>query len=571
MRFADVFIYALLLVFLLQSGLTNSQMDSGVVIIEAAVAVLNDLTVSPSQVNRGGTVDFSLYVENKGNLQTTLQANITLKNSTNDQVGLIEFNSVILSPGETAVFMSSWSTGTLPIGDYTANAAGLYDAGLPTNSLQEPFSIVVPAAPTGGGRPPLATPAATPVPPEEVVLPEPLPEKIKPEVGVIRFTKKTVLKEILAGEGSVESITLKNTGRETQQVSISVSGVPPGFVSPQQEDVVLLPGRSAVVNLAFSIPKDALTGDYLAKIVAGNEKTYSEEYLVVRVKSALAEYDQPITLKTVSIDERTKTTRVRLSIRNPSFKRVEILQLFEQMPSSLASDPSQITFSERVGVVISREPLVLVWELKDLQPGETLSVSYLVDTFLNEYSTYAYWPVRQVVFSTEKAKGLLKIQELNAPVMTAGEPSTVDALLFYGGLTSLPVTIFLEVPSKQFTVTPESRQLVLAPRSLTPVSFEVTPLDVGTLVEGSHVAALVVSSQDASIRQATLFVVQVPPALVTGMTVGLVAIVAALVALAVFLFTRKRKGDHEKSLRKELMEERDGYLREVKDSVMESE
>jgi len=159
-------LWALIIVLVLASEALHAvELNASFAVTETALVVLTGLTITPVQVNRGGSIDFSLSAQNKGNLQTTLQANVTMKNSTNDEVGQVSFGAVVLSPGETVVFASSWSTATLPIGDYTANAEGVYE-GIPTNSLQEPFSIVTPAQPTptpppsdGGARP-----APTPTP-----------------------------------------------------------------------------------------------------------------------------------------------------------------------------------------------------------------------------------------------------------------------------------------------------------------------------------------------------------------------------------------------------------------------
>ncbi|PIZ92090.1 hypothetical protein COX85_00375 [Candidatus Micrarchaeota archaeon CG_4_10_14_0_2_um_filter_55_9] len=559
-------LWALIIVLVLASGALHAiELDASFAVTETALVVLTGLTITPVQVNRGGSIDFSLSAQNKGNLQTTLQANVTMKNSTNDEVGQVSFGAVVLSPGETVVFASSWSTATLPIGDYTANAEGVYE-GIPTNSLQEPFSIVTPAQPTptpppsdGGARP-----APTPTP-EPVVLPAPLPKEIKPVIGLVRFTRKVVLKEVLASEGSIESIELKNTAGNTQQVTISVSGVPTGFVSVEQGELVLLPGSTSAVNLAFSIPENALAGDYLAKIRVGNDETFSEDYLIVRVK---AKHEGAITLKTVLMDERTKTTQVRLSTKNPSNKKIERIQLFERISPDIASNPSQITFQDKVGTVVSLEPLVLAWESTELQPGDTWTLTYIISALLSDYSAYVYWPVQQVVYSSEKAEGMLKIQEMEAPLMTIGEPATVNAVLFYGGLTALPVTAFFEAP-KEFEVIPENKQLVLAPRSLTRVYFEVTPLELD--MEGSHAAALVVSSQDETIRQSMLLVVRAPPPGINALGIGAAILAVVLVALAAAAIVRREGWGRERVLRKQAVEAHGKYLQQVRDDILEKD
>jgi len=65
------------------------------------------------------------------------------------------------------------------------------------------------------------------------------------------------------GEKAELTLTLTNEGRDTQQISLSVEGIPEGWVNQTTPSLLnLLPGSSATANLAISVPKDALAGDY---------------------------------------------------------------------------------------------------------------------------------------------------------------------------------------------------------------------------------------------------------------------------------------------------------------------
>ncbi|PIO06503.1 hypothetical protein COT29_00670, partial [Candidatus Micrarchaeota archaeon CG08_land_8_20_14_0_20_59_11] len=396
------------------------------------------------------------------------------------------------------------------------------------------------------------------------------PPAITPQYGgIVEFSKKIALKEVIAGTAGVETIELKNNAITPQAVSFDLSGAPTGFISTGANALMLEPGKGGTLTLAFSIPEDARAGDYLVKFTASNPGTRTVDYMVLRVKSIPEGHANPVTTKTIYIYSRTRTTEVRLSVVNPSSKKVERIQMFDQIPSDVATDPSQITFSEKVGVVVSSQPLELAWEFKDLQPGEHATVAYIVNNALEEYSPYAESTVRTATFSTERARGLLNIQEFNVPLMTLGKASSVTALLFYGGMDSAQVTVYLEAPLSGFSVKPERKQVLLAPRSVTRVSFEVTPTSSDAV--GSGIVALVVSSDEFTLRQTALFIVKPllgPDWQFLALAVAAVVVVAFILGRTIL---RRRRRTLERQFRKEAVEERDGYLKSVRDSILENE
>ncbi|VVB67987.1 Uncharacterised protein [Candidatus Norongarragalina meridionalis] len=569
----------LILVFIAaQCAAVETEASAGVTITETAVIVLTGLTVVPSQVNQGATAEVSLSLENRGNLESKVQANVTILNAANATVGALVFDAFNMSPGEISTLSSSWSAGNLSLGEYKAQGLGIYDLTY-TNAVTANFTIVSPFVPTptptsnpfvpgGGGTPqPSATSAPTPHP---SVYPSPLPPSIVPQYGgVVDFTSKVVLKEMIAGTTDVETISLKNNGLSSQNVVVAFSGAPPGFISTDADALTLEAGKGGALTLAFSVPKDAPAGDYLVKVTASNEDTRTVDYIILRVKEVPAGYQNPVTSKTVYVDDNSGTTQVRLSVFNPSRKTVERIRIFDTVPSSIATDPSQITFSEKVGVVASPAPLELAWEFTQLQPNERVTVAYVINSMLTDYSSYATSSVQTATFNTEKARGLLQVQEFRIPVMQVGKTSQVTAVLFYGGMDSATVTASLELPISGFKVEPDSRQLFLVPRTTTRVTFDVTPL-YGD-VAGSNVMAFVITSEDLGLRQTSSFMVQSLLSF-AGFDWPIYAL-AALVLLVAAVFigrfvAHRRERKLEREFRDKTEEERDGYLKQVRDSVL---
>jgi len=543
----------------------EAQVNSSLEITDLALVALTGITAVPQEINEGGTVDVSLSIENQGNVEAGVQANITILNSTGDRMQNTVFAAFNMTPGETAVLTYSWNAGSNPIGDYSANGLAVYDSTL-TNAVNANFSIVsVPtptAAPTPGGGSGGGDIQIIP-------RPKPLPPEIKPEYGVIEFSKKVILVEILAGSARVESIALKNADSKAREVQLALSGAPKDSLSADSNRLVIQPGRSATVSLGFSIPKDAEPGDYLVKLAAVSGEAQSTDYLILRVKSYPEGYANPITTKTVVMDVDKGETQVRVAIFNPSEKKVERIQLFDRVPLSAAKDPSRVVFSEKVGVVVSRVPLELAWELRDVLPGEHVTIAYAISGLLDDYAPYAASVVRTAAFNTEEARGLLQVREFRIPPLYVGKTGEVTALLFYGGLESAKASLFLEAPLNGFSVEPKSLDVAFAPRSIRRVSFNVTPFSQEAV--GSNVMTLVVASEDFGVRQEAGFIVY-SPAGFEGFDWAWLVLLAALVVAAAVLIGRhagaRKQRQLENRFRSLTIEERDGYLKVVREGVL---
>ncbi|MFH0836136.1 MAG: hypothetical protein V1834_03165 [Candidatus Micrarchaeota archaeon] len=555
------------LCFLIGVALAQSEVGASLTINEEAIVVATGLSVVPAQIIQGASADLSLTLENKGNLQTSVQGNITIVNSTSDQVGLVEFNSTVLSPGDEVVLSSSWSTAGFPAGTYAARGQGIY-GGVYTNLLEESFTIYVASPDVGGGGV-----GGTPSDKEKEKVPIELPKKIEPEIGEIKLTKKIVLREIMTGEGGIGTIEIRNTAGSTQKIKIAITGAPEGFVSSQQNELVLPAKQSALLGLGFNIPADAKQGDYLVSLSIAGEGTVTKEFMILRVKGYPPDYPAPRILRTVELDEKERSTLVTLVVKNPGLKKVAKLEIFEEIPARLNIDANKITFIDNTAAILSQNPLIMGWKLSELEPGESRTISYKLGSLAHDYSAYAYWQLKSAAYNTDDATGLLKIQELSVPVMRIGETATATAKLFYGGLNSLDASIYLQVPAGEFSIEPEMRQAYLAPRSLTPFSFDITPKTGAT--PGTHMAELVIASGEVTLSQTIVFIVEEPrQSFISGLDktliYGLIAFILLLMA-ATWLYPKAKRKIKDRKFPSELSEDRSEYLHQVKEGVLEKD
>jgi len=87
----------------------EAQVNSSLEITDLALVALTGITAVPQEINEGGTVDVSLSIENQGNVEAEVRANITILNSTGDRMQNTVFAAFNMTPGETAVLTYSWN------------------------------------------------------------------------------------------------------------------------------------------------------------------------------------------------------------------------------------------------------------------------------------------------------------------------------------------------------------------------------------------------------------------------------------------------------------------------------
>jgi len=381
-----------------------------------------------------------------------------------------------------ASIQKTWSVGSLSLGTYRVVAQATYESNT-SNSVEKTFSIIAP--PT--------QPSTPPNQPMGNLVPTVLPPVITPLAGKAVFLRTTVLKEILAGEGGVESISLKNIGENILNISLSVAGVPPDWVTLNSDKTLLLPNETRLINLALSIPQEILAGDYLVKLNAEGGAN-STDFLALRVKGYPKDYDQPIALKTIRINEKESKTMVSIDLTNPSQNNMGVVQLQERIPSSVTDE--QIEFLDKQGKISEvNGAKVITWEFNNIHPKETFYISYNIKDFLTDYSTYMNWHISQILVTEKQSTAeLVKILDLTSSAIDENGQGQVTASVLYVGNDPMQVTILLEAPS-DFTVEPATLTKVLIPKAVTSVVFK---LSNPKMVGNTHMVRLVVLGSDFS-------------------------------------------------------------------------
>jgi hypothetical protein len=512
--------------------------------IEVRDLILNSYLAYP-----GSSIDFSVSLRNFGTASTAATSEVKIYDASNTVVGTISYDAVTLYPGQMATIQKTWSTGSLPIGTYRAVAQASYESNL-SNTVEKNFSIVHPAAPNQPTQ----------------VLPIIIPPTITPVVGKAVFLKTTVLKELLAGQGGVDSVLLKNVGESILNITLSLGGIPQEWVVLPSDKTLILPNETRIIDLGLSLPRGILAGDYLVKIDASGGAN-STDFLALRVKNYPTDYDQPIALKTISIDEAQKETIVSIDVRNPSNDIMDVVQLQERIPYSVNDE--QIEFLDKLGKIITvNGEKTIVWEFTDVHPQETFHISYNIKNFLTDYSTYMNWHISQIlVTSKQSTADLVKILELTSTSINGSGSGEVSASVLYVGNDPAEVTIILEVP-EGFNVEPTTITRTLIPKAVTSVNFK---LSTSKIEHDTYTVRLFVIGKDFSTYMATPILVSrevtqpsfsILSILSLEQIVAISSFMAAAVTISVISYRRIRKRSTP-----EYNQERLDYMRNIKKMV----
>lgn len=514
---------------------------------EAKVEV-RDLSLSSYSVYKGASVDFSVTLRNFGTASTTATAEVKIYDAANTTVGTISYDPVTLVPGQIVTIQKTWSVGSLPLGTYRAVAQASYESNL-TNTFERTFSIVrIPSQPNQ---------------PTGQLFPVVLPPVITPVEGKAVFLKTTVLKELLAGGGDADSISLKNIGEQILNITFSFEGIPQEWVTLPSHTTLLLPDETRILNFGLSIPLDTLAGDYLLKLNA-NGGANSTDFLALRVRNYPEDYDKPIALKTIRIDEKERKTLVSIDVKNPSQNTMEVLQVQERIPA-LVSD-EQIEFVDKQGKIVQLNGAkMIVWELSDVQPRESFHISYNIKDFITDYATYMNWHISQILVTQKSTTAdLVKILDITSSGINETGYGEVTASLLYVGMNPIQVTLLLEAPP-ELNVEPATLTKTLIPKGVVSATFKLSAQKV---TQDTHMVRLVVIGSDFTTYMATPVLVkrQVSPpsfSLLSILSLDQIVIISSLVASAVTIsiisYKRIKRGHPP-----EYSPERLNYLKSIK-------
>jgi len=314
------------------------------------------------------------------------------------------------------------------------------------------FAIVAGAAPTP------SPPAAPP----------------KPEVPAeqwLKLNRLPIVLELRPGEAKLEYLSVLNqSGSRITGLQVSLAGVPENWVSIVPSTFSLDAGEEATLNVTISVPSNASTGDYGLQITVAKGTARAESTSLIRVKPYPSGYARASVTRLVALDRVENRTRVTLSVRNGN-TFAEVVELVEEIPKSMADNINMISFTTTPTEILESDPVVK-WVLENLEPYETRTISYSIARILPDYTSYAYWPVKQLTVVYERPTEFFKVTDLVAPTLIVGENGVLRARLMNMNTTRMSITVRLSLPAGWASV-PTELAAELDPRDAAEFTFSI--------------------------------------------------------------------------------------------------
>jgi len=354
-----------------------------------------------SDVFQGTTAFFDLTLRNKGNVSATVIPFLAIKTLS----GTIVFSKTgyasALTANQTVSFLQHntlvWTVGSATAGIYNATAhinfTGPDNITRQTPTKSFTFQVKAQSVTTVGGTTGGAVSGGTIIIINESV------ENV-PTEEFVQFLNIPILIETDPGGYVPETIVVYNpTGKSINNIRIRVENIPSGWYFIENENIEsVAPASSNVVNIIFTIPPDAPSGNYQGKIIFQNENLLREYSFILRINPPLP--TNVMISRIAEVKEVQGRTNFIVIVRGR--KDLESVSVVERIDKSIASSIDEIEFSIPPTRVIQPDPIV-EWILNDLKAGEERNITYFVRKAINTTSPFIYSSVEQVV-TIEKAE-----------------------------------------------------------------------------------------------------------------------------------------------------------------------
>jgi len=287
------------------------------------------------------------------------------------------------------------------------------------------------------------------------------------------FKKHPMLVEVPSGQEVIIDTVVINLTDKPKTLRSLISGVPKEWIMIQDTmNMEVKAGESKTVSVILDIPKDIVYGDYFITNRMRVGSGITEPFFLLRVKYYPEDYDKPMVFRKINTNFVEGTTEVKINVINPKtpYKYVEVI---EEIPKSLAYDVNSISFGTSPTEVLRADPKVS-WMILEFRAEETEEITYTVNTSVDEYEPYVYWPVEQVNIMMPGVPEKLKITEVFIPTLTTGTENEASFLLTNTYPMALDVKLEFGIPYGWKT-DPEEITIDIGPHSSTNVSFLIIP------------------------------------------------------------------------------------------------
>lgn len=238
----------------------------------------------------------------------------------------------------------------------------------------------------------------------------------RPETD-LQFISVPKLIEIFPGGQRLEAISVLNPqDKPIDNIIASIEGIPQEWFSIIDDSFSLEAGEDKTIPILFSIPPNAIPGNYQAKINLFNNNISRSFPFFLRINTLgqISQTNAEIT-KSIEIKESEKETYFTIKVKN-SDKPFNSMKIIERIDKSVASNINEIVFSKPPSRIIQADPVV-EFEFTDLNPFEQRNVTYYVKKIVNTTAPFIYSTIEQITTIEKIAEIGKVVQEISAPLI----------------------------------------------------------------------------------------------------------------------------------------------------------
>jgi uncharacterized membrane protein len=244
------------------------------------------LNLVKHEVAQGEPLDFTITVENKGEVTQDVFMNYTVVNTATGAVYYTSSEAVLTPAFANQSFSrSAFIYSSQPLGSYLLRAVVRYDNSQPDINASSSFAVIVGRNLTKPPEPEKKGPAGY-GPPITGVVTEPAQV-----VRSITIEKYSDTINTYPGFKKIEYVVVRNSGKTgLTDISMSIVGIPAAWYNISPSIYRLLDQDNSTVFLVeYNIPKDAAVGTYKFNLVVSTSTTSDQKAVVLNILGSVSD------------------------------------------------------------------------------------------------------------------------------------------------------------------------------------------------------------------------------------------------------------------------------------------
>jgi len=337
------------------------------------------LTVLKSDVEQGNPLDFTITIENKGEVTQDVFVDYTVTSVATGTVYYTASEAMLTPAFSNQTFTRGASIfSTQPLGTYTLKAVVRYDNTQPAINASTTFNVIAKKSTTqpsgggggGGGAGGTVTTLVTNTQTPEILA----------SIFIEKYNSDVVL---YPGFKRIEYVVVRNTGKiGLSNIVVNIVGLPTEWFNITPESYKQLgPDNSSVFLVEYNVPEDAQLGDYRATIIAASVSASEQKTVNIRIVKSISDL---ILEEIRKLKEEMKNLLIEIGIAKNQGKNIkDVILITDQADEKIKSAERNLDLNNtQTAFHDITDARVLIEKAKDLLSRLEAPEEKSIDLFL---------------------------------------------------------------------------------------------------------------------------------------------------------------------------------------------